>query len=167
VFGWRRIRAIASIPRHWSELIPLTWTRDYARIRPKLLPVLQDIVRDPQRGLAILDEMARYGAAAAAQLGFTIEAYRYAEERYEHDRRSDDERAALVGRFIRSHDCSNYRAARRAVLQFCVFEAIEPLAFAETADELTRHLAGNGSWQDLVADDGPLRFVYSAVRAFA
>jgi hypothetical protein len=167
VFGWRRIYAAGNIPRHWCELIPLSWTRDYARIRPKLLPVLKDIVQNPHHALGVMDEMARYGAAAVAQLGFTIEAYRYAEERYEHDRRTDEDLLALVGKFIRSHDCSNYRAARRAVLQFCLVEVIEPLAFAQSADELTRHLAGNGSWQDLVADDGPLRYVYSAVRAFS
>jgi hypothetical protein len=167
VFGWRRISAARNVPRNWCELIPLSWTRDYARIRPQLLPVLKDIVHNPFHALGVMDEMARCGAAAVAQLGFTIEAYRYAEERYEHDRRSDADLAALVGKFIRSHDCSNYRAARAAVLQFCLVEAIEPLAFAQSADELTRHLAGNGSWQDLVADDGPLRYVYSAVRAFS
>jgi hypothetical protein len=167
VLAWRRIRVMPAVPRHWSDLVPLSWTRDYARIRPKLLPVLKDIVQDPQRALGVMDEMARYGATAVAQLGFTIEAYRHAEERYEHDRRSEADCAWLVGKFIRAHDCSNYRAARRAVLRFCLVEAIEPLAFATAADELTRHLPGSGSWQDLVADDGPLRYVYSAVRAFS
>jgi hypothetical protein len=164
--GWRRLRVAVSVPRTWSDLVPLSWTRDYARIRPKLLPVLKEIAQDPLRALGVMDEMARHSAASVAQLGFTIEAYRNAEERYEYDRRSDQDRAALVGRFLYSHDCSNYRTVRREALRFCLVETIEPLAFAQIADELTRHVATHGSWQDLVADDGPLRFIYSGYQAF-
>jgi hypothetical protein len=164
--GWRRLRVAVAVPRHWSDLVPLSWTRDYARIRPKLLPVLKEIAQDPFRALGLMDEMARHSAASVAQLGFTIEAYRHAEEQYEYDRRSDQDRATLVGRFIHSHDCSNYRTVRREVLRFCLVETIEPLAFAQIADALTQHLASRGSWQDLLADDGPLRYVYSGYRAF-
>ncbi len=164
--GWRRLRMNLLIPRHWTDLLPLSWTREYHRIRPKLVLVLRDIAHDPFRALDVMDEMARHSAAAVAQLGFTIEAYRYAEERYEYDPRTDDELKTLVRKFLNGHDNSNYRSIRRSVLQFCLVEAIEPQRLAQFADAI---LAGSGvhaNWQDVIAEDGPLRFVYAGHRAF-
>lgn len=164
--GWRRLRVAVAVPRAWSEIIPLTWSRDYARIRPRLLPIMREMARDPLRSLGMLDEMARHSAAAVAQLGFTIEGLRSTEERYDYDSRSEDDRTALVRKFLNTHDCSNYRAIRRQLLSFCLVEVIEPAAFAHQADELTRHLWSHGGWQDLIAEDGPLRYVYSAYQTF-
>jgi hypothetical protein len=164
--GWRRLRVAFSIPRHWSELIPISWSRNYQQIRPALMNVVQDIARDPMRSLGITDEIARHCPAAVAQLGFTIEAYQYVEENYEYDRRSDDERSLLVQRFINERDCSNYRAIRRDVLQFCLVEAIEPTVFAQIADEIFPAQWTSASWQDLLADDAPLRCVAKAYQTF-
>ncbi len=164
--GWRRLRVAVTIPRHWTEVLPLSWTRDFERIRPKLALVLRDIAQDPFRALGVMDEMARLSIAAVAQLGFMIEAYRHAHERYEHDRRTEDELALLVGKFLRMHDCSNYRAIRREVLKFCLVEAIEPQLLATMADELFSRASAHANWRDLIAEDGPLRFIYAGHRAF-
>jgi hypothetical protein len=164
--GWRRLRVAVSVPRQWSDLIPVSWMRDYDRLRPQLLRVVKEIAQDPLRALGIIDEMARHSPAAVAQLGLTLEAYRYAEERYEHDRRSDNDLALLVMKFINTHDCSNYRAVRRELLRFCLVEAIEPASFAQIADETVKASWSQGSWQDLVAEDAPLRYLCSAYRAF-
>jgi hypothetical protein len=164
--GWRALRPEPEAPPPLLVLIPLSWSRPFLEVRPKLLAYLAEALRLPRAFLTALDAL-RMRPVVLAQFGRLLEQLQETLPPPPLEARSSRDLAELAFAFLDTTDRSYFRPFRTLLLEFCVREAIAPETLAELVAEnpyywLTaeRHLA------EAVADDEPLRLAYQAQRLF-
>ena len=54
VQGWQAMKADRTLPKHWQELVFLTWTQDHATASRALRSLLSTIAADPMKALSVV-----------------------------------------------------------------------------------------------------------------
>jgi len=166
VLGWRRLRSASDVPRAWVNLVPLSWTQNFAVVRPHLIPLLKQIGEAPQAVLIALDHIASRSSAVASHLGAVLQHSRYEFGAFDRQQRPWDEVCNAARRFLAKF-AGPYEQVRPDLLSFCLREALDPDRVGLAIDQMgiLRDESGR-SWADAISRDGSLRFVYAGWRAF-
>jgi hypothetical protein len=164
--GWRRLRPEPEVPPPLLALIPLSWSRPLAELRPRLLAFLATAVRLPRQLLGALDTVYDQ-PAVLAEFGRMLEQLQETLPPPPLEARSSSDLAELAFAFLDTADRSTYRTLRPPLLDFCLREAIAPETVAElTADNGYYWLAPDRHLSEALANDEPLRLVYLAHQLF-
>jgi hypothetical protein len=164
--AWRRLRPEPEVPPPLLALVPLSWSRPFTEVRPKLLAFLAESLRLPRSFLLALDATAEQ-PPVLAEFDHLLEQLRETLPPEPIEARSSSDLAELVFAFLDTADRSHYRNLRPPLLEFCLHEAIAPETVAELAAE-NRHYQQppDSHLSEAVAADEPLRLAYLAHRLF-
>jgi hypothetical protein len=165
--GWRKLAQRRQVPRHWVQVIPLTWTLPFDRVRPLLVPIAKEIARVPEDALDDFDFMIHTSPAAASQLGEAIERWSLDMLSPDMDHEDEEQLRAVATEFLVRNVRFHYNRMRRGLLTTCLNESLHPQTLAAA-------LAGLGEYgecdcavlADAIHHDAALRYVYLGVRVF-
>lgn len=164
--GWRKLCAEPAVPPALLALVPLSWSRPFSELRPRLLAYLASAVKAPRELLVGLD-VAYDQPAVLAEFGRMLERLRQTLPPPPLEARSSSDLAELTFAFLDTADRSTYRTLRPSLLDFCVREAIAPETVADLAAENSYYwLAPERHLSEALANDEPLRLVYLAHQLF-
>jgi hypothetical protein len=164
--GWRRLRPEPEVPPPLLALVPLSWSRPFAEVRPRLLAFLATAVQLPRQFLVVLDTTYDH-PAVLAEFGRMLEHLQQTLPQPPLEARSSSDLAELAFAFLDTADRSTYRNLRPSLLDFCLREAIAPETVAELAAENHYYwLAPDRHLSEALANDEPLRLVYLAHQLF-
>jgi hypothetical protein len=164
--GWRRLRPEPEVPPALLALVPLSWSRPFPEVRPRLLEFLATAVRLTRQFLVVLD-YTHDQPAVLAEFGRMLEQLQETLPPPPLEARSSSDLAELTFAFLDTADRSTYRNLRPSLLDFCLREAIAPESVAElTADNGYYWLAPERHLSEALANDEPLRLVYLAHQLF-
>ncbi len=162
---WRKLRPEPEVPPPLLALIPPSWSRPFAEVRPQLLAFLAESLRVPRTLLRALDA-ARQQPAVLAQFGRLLEQLGDTLPPLPLEARSSSDLADLVTAFLDTADRSHYRTFRLSLLDFCLREAIAPETVAELTEDSPHYQYGDGHLAQTVGGDEPFRLVYLAHQLF-
>jgi len=164
--GWRSLRPELEAPPPLLALIPLSWSRPFPEVRPKLLAFLAEALRVPRSFLMALDAI-QARPAVLAQFGRLLELLQETLPPPPLEARSSSDLAELALAFLDTADRSYYRPFRTLLLEFCLREAMAPETLAELiADNPYYWLSAERHLSAAVADDESLCLAYRAHRLF-
>lgn len=159
--GWKRLFNPA-IPNALHRLIPLSWTRPFAEVRPALLALLADLVASPETSLMMLDTLRDAAPLVLGQFGQLVEQLRYQPGFHYHQDRPGLER--IMREFLEETSFfDTYNYFRREMLRFFLREA---LLVDPAVEALTRHadlISQQGhNYLYQIREDWPLRILCMA-----
>jgi len=164
--AWRRLRPEPDVPAPLLALIPLSWSRPFAEVRPKLQAFLAQALHAPRVLLRALDATFEQ-PAVLAQFARLLEQWQETLPPQPLEARSSSDLADLTFAYLDLADRSSYRSLRLGLFDFCLREAIAPEILAELAIENPYYwLAPDRHLAEAVAEDEPLRLAYLAHRLF-
>ncbi len=164
--SWRRLRPEPEVPPPLLALIPLSWSRPFSAVRPRLLTFLATALQAPRGLLLALDATGEL-PPVLAEFGWLLEQLQETLPPPPLEARSSSDLAELVFAFLDPVDRSSYRNLRPSLLDFCLREAIAPETLAElTAENRHYWLAPDRHLSEAVAGDEPLCLTYLAHRLF-
>ncbi len=164
--GWRRLRSEPEVPPPLLALIPLSWSRPFSEVRPRLLAFLATALQAP-RGLLIALDTTHEQPAVLAEFAHLLDQLQETLPPAPLEARSSSDLADLAFAFLDPADRSSYRSLRPALFDFCLREAIAPETMAElTAENRYYWLAPSRHLSEALAEDEPLHLAYLAHRLF-
>jgi hypothetical protein len=164
--AWRRLRPEPEVPPALLALVPLSWSRPFLEVRPRLLEFLATAVRSTREFLGVLDTIYEQ-PAVLAEFGRLLERLQETLPPPPLEARSSSDLAELACAFLDTADRSTYRNLRPSLLNFCLREAISPETVAElTAENPHYWLAPARHLAEALANDEPLRLAYLAHQLF-
>jgi hypothetical protein len=158
--GLQVLRKEAKIPPALLELVPLSWTRPFAEVRPLLLRLLDLLLCQPWTTLRLFDHIQAQAAAVLGQFGNLL-AMLQGTVPDAADERSADDLGAALRQFLTSKDWVSYASFRGDLLGYCLREVIAPQLVSEA---VLAH--GDTNLAQQIRDDWPLKYVWLAYRLF-
>jgi hypothetical protein len=163
---WRRLRSEPEVPPPLLALVPLSWSRPFAEVRPRLLAFLADALRAPRGFLRALDATGEQ-PPVLAEFGHMLDRLQETLPPAPLEARSSSDLAELTFAFLDTADRSTYRTLRPSLLDFCLREAVAPETVADLTTE-NRHywLAPDRHLSEAISEDEPLSLAYLAHHLF-
>jgi len=158
--GLRVLRRETGIPPAFLELVSLSWTRPFAEIRPALLRLLGDWLRQPWTMLRLFDRIQAQSAAVLGQFGNLLSMLQGSVPDSADERTASD-LADAIRQFLTSKDWGAYTAFRGELLGFCLRDMIAP-------DLVSQAVLGQGdaNLAQRIREDWPVKYVWQAYRLF-
>jgi hypothetical protein len=158
--GLRVLRKEAGIPPAFLELVPLSWTRPFGEVRPRLLQLLGELLRQPWTMLRLFDRIQAQSAAVLGQFGNLLSMLQ-GTVLDAADERSANDLADAIRQFLASKDWDTYGSFRGELLGFCLRDMIAP-------DLVSQAVLGHGdaNLAQRIREDWPVKYVWLAYRVF-
>jgi len=158
--GLQMLRKDPNIPRALLDLVPMSWTRPFAEVRPGLLQLLSELNRQPWTTLRLFDRIQGEAAAVLGQFGNLL-ALLAGTVPDADDERSEEDRAGLIRQFLTSKDWDTYASFRGELLGFCLRDVLAP---TEVSNAVLAH--GDTNLAQRIMEDWPMRYVWQAYQLF-
>jgi hypothetical protein len=140
--GWNGLRREDQDQLVWQlrRLIPLSWCRPFAEVRPVLYALLHHVVGNPRRALEWFDRILAQAPAVLTHFAQLLDFTRSCLDHPPEETRSADDLGRLLQRFFLSQSQRDYPSLRPPFLDYCLSEAIPPEILQHIGDlpELTR-----------------------------
>lgn len=166
--SWGNVRRQFRVPASLAEMIPLSWSAPFARIRPMLARLFGEIVAQPRIWLNWFDEIFMHALSVLDHIGNLFQQYQDRLESPPIDPHTPPQLAALLADFIARLNSRNYPAMRAPILDFCLAESVSA-EMATTVIPPIRIQPHGGdliSLRTVIGRDAPLRLVCWAHRLF-
>ena len=162
----RAARALADatgFAEELARLIPISWDRSFAEVRPALFVFLEHVVRDPLKALMAFDRVLHRARAVLTQFGSLLQEL----QRWEHTSQElTPDQEWLAAEFLEGSHWPDIASFREQLLAFCVRDALDPERVALVALSLSKLKSSAVELVNQIRGDWPLRYVCEAHRMF-
>lgn len=165
---WRAVRRDIRLPPSLVELIPLSWSAPFHRLRPLFERVLEEIVAQPKSWLGWFDELYERAPMALDHFVQLLSQYQDRLEAPPIEPHTPAQLAPLIADFVAQLNVRTYSSMRPAILSFCLDESVgaEMVAAVAPPVAIHSHHPAVRNLQMAMSLDLPLRFVCWASRLF-
>jgi hypothetical protein len=164
--SWRALAATRQLPAPLVTLIPHSWTRPLAEVRPRLVEYLAWVAQYPHVALNHYDRLRRDGPAVLSQFGNLLEQLQ-GETEEPPEPEVDEAVTRLTLEFLGGFQTIDSEDFRGRLLDFCLGEALPPERVAQVSADRPELVDEDGDHlSELLLADWPLRFVALACRLF-
>lgn len=164
---WHALSEVGELPGIVADLIAVSWEKPEVHVRPRLDAFLAAVARQPRLWLETLTRLHRQGRVLTDFVRRTLEEQQ--SSTYENaslERAAEDARCAIAD-FLDLQERLTYDEFRKALLTFCLAEAISPQAVARSIAGHKEYLINaDEHLSEIIAADVPLLCTWLAHQLF-